>query len=134
MKTNTTVLHPDTVSKEIGNLLQAIGPDVRLQIILAIGRGEACVCHLEAILGERQAYISQQLMALREAGVITSRREGRYVFYRLLDPRLLDMLLVAWRIQARGSKAPRWRPSPMRHGCKCPNCVTFGAAKPSAKN
>ncbi len=134
MKTNATPLLPDRVAKGIGGLLQAIGPEVRLQIILAIGQGEACVCHLEAVLGERQAYISQQLMALRQAGVITSRREGRYVFYRLVDPKLLDMLHVAWRIQARGREVARWSPRPKRTPCKCPNCVSNGPAKTRAKN
>jgi DNA-binding transcriptional ArsR family regulator len=134
MKTNATPLAPEIVSKEIGSLLQAIGPEVRLQIILAIGRGEACVCHLEAVLGGRQAYISQQLMAMREAGVITSRRQGRYVFYRLVDPRLLDLLHMAWRIQARGSDELRWRQSQKRLRCNCPTCARTGRAKSSAKN
>jgi DNA-binding transcriptional ArsR family regulator len=134
MKTNATQLFPEAVSKGIGSLLQAIGPEVRLQIILAIGQGEACVCHLEAVLGERQAYISQQLMALREAGVIASRREGRYVFYRLVDPKLLDMLHVAWRIQARGRDVPRWSPTAKRNSCKCPNCASTGPTRPRARN
>jgi len=134
MKTNATPLTPEAVSQEVGSLLQAIGPEVRLQIILAIGRGEACVCHLEAILGERQAYISQQLMALREAGVITSRRQGRYVFYRLVDPKLLDLLHIAWRIQSRGSDDLRWRQSRKRHLCNCPTCASVGSAKSRTKN
>lgn len=54
---------------EIAHLLQTIGQTARLQILLAIGEGEACVCHLEAALGWRQAYLSQHLMALREAGM-----------------------------------------------------------------
>ena len=57
------------------------------------------MCHLEAVLGERQAYISQQLMAMRDVRVITSRREGRYVYYRLADARVLDLLHLAWRIR-----------------------------------
>jgi len=134
MKTNATPLAPETVSKEIGGLLQAIGPQVRLQIILAIGQGEACVCHLEAVLGGRQAYISQQLMAMREAGVITSRRQGRYVFYRLVDPKLLDLLHVAWRIRARGGDELSWRKSQKRLRCNCPTCAATGTAKSRAKN
>ena len=131
MKTNATPLSPETVSKEICSLLQAIGPEVRLQIILAIGRGESCVCHLEAILGERQAYISQQLMALREAGVITSRRDGRFVFYRLVDPKVLDLLHEAWRIQAGSDETPTWRQSRKSRQCKCPTCTSTGVAAKS---
>ena len=53
--------------KLISRLLESISKPARIQILLAIGEDEACVCHLEAVLGYRQAYISQQLMALREA-------------------------------------------------------------------
>ena len=60
--------------------LRAISQPVRLEILLAIGTGEACVCHLEAVIGQRQAYISQQLMALREAGIVKSRRDGRNIY------------------------------------------------------
>ncbi len=124
MKANTTSRGAEAVSGRISGVLQAIGPEVRLQIILAIGRGEACVCHLEAILGERQAYISQQLMALREVGVITSRREGRYVYYRLADPKVLDLLHLAWRIQGGGEHAFGWRQDRKPRPCKCPSCAT----------
>ncbi|MCX6027554.1 MAG: metalloregulator ArsR/SmtB family transcription factor [Chloroflexi bacterium] len=124
MKTNATSLGAEAVTERISGVLQAIGPEVRLQIILAIGRGEACVCHLEAILGERQAYISQQLMALREVGVITARREGRYVYYRLADPKVLDLLHLAWRIQGGGDHAFGWRQDRKPRPCKCPSCTT----------
>ena len=57
---------------KVSDLLQVISPEPRLQILLEIGEGEACVCHLEASLGYRQAYISQHLMALREAGFLNT--------------------------------------------------------------
>lgn len=46
---------------------------------MAIGSSEACVCHLEAMPGYRQAVISQHLKALREAGVLGTRRGGKYI-------------------------------------------------------
>ena len=76
----------------IASLLETISPLTRLQILLAIGTGEACVCHLETALGLRQAYISQHLMALRKADILQDRREGRYIFYRLKDAALLDLI------------------------------------------
>jgi ArsR family transcriptional regulator len=82
-------------SREIAHLLRGIGQPTRLEIILAIGSGEACVCHLEAMLGQRQAYISQHLMSLRKIGIVRSRREGRNIFYRLRDPRLLELIHLA---------------------------------------
>jgi len=124
MKTNLTTQGPAAVAERIGGFLEAIGPEARLKILLSIGRGEACVCHLEALLGLRQAYISQQLMALREVGVITARREGRYVYYRLADPKVLDLLHLAWRIQGGGDHAFGWRPDRKPRPCKCPSCAT----------
>src|SRR5512135_1089111 len=79
-------------SEKIAEVLQAISPPARLAILVAIGRGEACVCHLEAILGWRQAYLSQHLMALRKADILQDRREGRFVYYRLKDERILALL------------------------------------------
>ncbi len=103
---------------QIATLLQTIGNPARLQILLAIGEGEMCVCHLEAMLGLRQAYLSQHLMALREAGLVTDRRASRFIFYHLADPRLLGVLRQMSDLQ--GVSLPELEPSPT---CECPNCA-----------
>lgn len=72
-----------------------LGQPARLLIVLAIGEERACVCHLEAALGLRQAYISQQLMQLRAAGLVETERVGRHIFYRLADPRWLGLIRQA---------------------------------------
>jgi ArsR family transcriptional regulator len=102
---------------QITAFLQTVGHPVRLQILLAIGEGEACVCHLEATLGRRQAYLSQHLMALREASLVTDRRESRFIFYHLTDPRLLGVLRQVAEIQK--VTLPELFPSA---ACDCPNC------------
>jgi len=108
----------------IAILLETIAPLTRLQILLAIGTGEACVCHLEAALGLRQAYISQHLMALRKAELLLDRREGRYIFYRLKDPSLLDLISVSARLSGLSAETvsalinTRVNPS-----CECPQCL-----------
>ncbi len=102
----------------LSQTLQTLAPAPRLQILLAIGDGEACVCHLEASLGWRQAYLSQHLMALREAGLVTDRRESRFVFYRLANPRLLGVLHQIAEIQ--NVRLPELSPSPT---CAGPNCA-----------
>jgi DNA-binding transcriptional ArsR family regulator len=107
--------------EQIAALLQTLGQESRLQILLAIGEGEVCVCHLEATFGWRQAYLSQHLMALREAGLVTDRREGRYIFYHLADPRLLDVLHQMAEMQ--GLSLSELAPSPT---CDCPNCRKHG--------
>lgn len=71
---------------------KALAHPVRLQILDMLRSGEVCVCHMEAALGKRQAYISQQLMVLRDAGLVASRKDGLSVFYRLIDDVVLDLL------------------------------------------
>ena len=104
--------------------LEAIASPPRVAILLSIGHGEACVCHLEALLGWRQAYISQHLMALRKAGLLLDRREGRYVFYRLKDAALLDLVLASARLGGLSAETisalSEMRPSP---ACECPECT-----------
>ncbi|MBU4352925.1 MAG: metalloregulator ArsR/SmtB family transcription factor [Nanoarchaeota archaeon] len=102
---------------EMAVFLQTIGQPARLQILLAIGRGEPCVCHLEATFGWRQAYISQHLMALREAGLVIDRRHGRNIHYRLNNPALLGLIQQVAELQ--GVTLPKLAPSAE---CYCPNC------------
>lgn len=103
--------------EEIAKFLQTIGQPARLQILLAIGQGETCVCHLEATFGWRQAYISQHLMALREAGLVIDRRHGRNIHYRLKNPALLGLIQQVAELQ--GVTLPKLAPSAE---CYCPNC------------
>jgi DNA-binding transcriptional ArsR family regulator len=71
---------------------KALAHPVRLQILDMLRGGEVCVCHMEAVLGKRQAYISQQLMVLRDAGLVESRKDGLSVFYRVIDDVVFDLL------------------------------------------
>ena len=121
-------------SEKIGEFLQVIAPPARMAILLSIGRGEACVCHLEASLGWRQAYISQHLMALRKADILLDRREGRYIYYRLADLSILDLALNAARLSGLDpeSLAPfiNARKNP---ACECPHCAPVPVSSPSLK-
>ena len=106
-------------------LLRAISQPVRLEILLAIGTGEACVCHLEAAIGQRQAYISQQLMALREAGIVKSRRDGRNIYYRVSHTQILDLIQAADIASRPGSTPiPIMGPENLVGRCPCPKCHT----------
>jgi len=115
--------------------LRAISQPVKLEILLAIGTGEACVCHLEAAIGQRQAYISQQLMALREAGIVESKREGRNIFYRIKNLKILDLVQAAGQFNAKGSgtfqiAAPEILPG----DCPCPKCEADSPENPPINN
>ena len=112
------------ISEQVAEPLQAIASPQRIALLLAIGRGEACVCHLEAALGWRQAYISQHLMALRKADLLLDRREGRYVFYRLKDISLLDLIAASARLSGISAETiSALTNTQVNPACECPQCV-----------
>ena len=116
------MLVPNPPEEQISKLLSLIGQPARIQILLIIGAQEACVCHLEAVLGTRQASISQHLMALRKAGLVTAHRDGRNIFYQLTHPEIIDVLLQAAQLTGIDPEVLRSltvRPIP---NCPCPQC------------
>jgi len=97
-------------------LFKLLGHPARLAILDALREGEHCVCHLEAVLGLRQAYLSQQLMLLREAGLVKDRRDGQNIFYHVAEPRVFSV------IDAALPDAPRRKARAGRPACSCPKC------------
>jgi DNA-binding transcriptional ArsR family regulator len=69
------------------DLLKSLSNPQRLQIVCALAQGEQGVSDLERKLEIRQPSLSQHLASLREAGIITGRREAKAVFYRISDAR-----------------------------------------------
>jgi ArsR family transcriptional regulator, arsenate/arsenite/antimonite-responsive transcriptional repressor len=70
--------------RSFSRLFKALGDETRLRIVALLSHGELCVCHLEAALGLSQPRISRHLASLRAAGVVEDRREGSWVYYRLV--------------------------------------------------
>lgn len=110
-------------SKKISKLFHTLGQPARLRILIAIGKGEACVCHLEAVLGYRQAYISQHLMALRKMKLVRARREGRNIYYRLTDLEVLHLLQKAGVLMGlKPEEVCISETSVKVSNCPCPHC------------
>jgi ArsR family transcriptional regulator len=103
-------------------IFKALAHPVRLQILDILRDGEQCVCHLEAVLKLRQAYISQQLMTLRKVGLVADRKDGLRVYYRITDRAVFRVLDPARSmVEQQGLKfALVTERAP--HGCPCPNC------------
>ena len=83
--------------RKIARRLQLLSHPVRLRIVTELRKKEACVSELQAVLDRPQPYISQQLRVLRQAGIVVCRKEGRFVYYRLVDPfveQLLDDIVI----------------------------------------
>jgi DNA-binding transcriptional ArsR family regulator len=100
-------------------MLKVLTHPARLAILNILRDGEHCVCHMEAHLGLRQAYISQQLMVLREAGLIQDRRDGWNVFYRVTEPRIFAVLTAVEQIIPPENVNSLLRPAVV---CPCPKC------------
>jgi DNA-binding transcriptional ArsR family regulator len=92
----------------------------RLAILDVLRSGEACVCHLEAALGYRQAYISQQLMVLRAAGLVEDRRDGWNIYYRVIKPQVFAVIDAA-RV-AVGAERHDFDLPVLLQNCTCPKC------------
>lgn len=104
--------------------LKALTHPARLAIITVLRQDEACVCHLESVLGYRQAFISQHLMVLRDAEIVQDRRVGSNVFYRVCDRRAFKVLDA---VVERGAVAAAPLPT-----CPCPKCTQLRASLPTA--
>jgi len=104
--------------EDAANKLKMMSHPVRLQILDMLRQGEICVCHIERKLNKRQAYVSQQLMTLRDAGIVTSRRDGLQVYYRLVDDQVMALLhyLIG---------SPEQDGMEVLEGCNCPSCSTI---------
>ncbi len=103
----------ENLYRQATQLFHLLSHPARLHILDELRRGEACVCHLQALLGRPQPYISQQLRTLRDAGVIESRKLGQFVYYRLTDERV-ELLL-------QDTLGPVGKP-PLLPSCACPRC------------
>lgn len=71
--------------RPVSRFFKALGDETRLRIVALLSHGELCVCHVEAALGLTQSNASRHLGILRASGIVDSRRELSWVFYRLAD-------------------------------------------------
>ena len=89
---------PDVDVRPLSRLFRALGDETRLRIVGLLAHGELCVCHIETALALSQPNASRQLGLLRSAGIVDSRRDGTWIYYRLADQdheaveRVLDLL------------------------------------------
>lgn len=100
-------VHPEKVARVVANapdegeltrltgVFKLLGDPTRTRLLYALlEAGELCVCDLAAATGTMEATVSQSLRLLRASGVVTGRRQGRNVFYRLSDAHIRMLLDV----------------------------------------
>ncbi len=79
-------------ARNASQFLKAICHEGRLMILCHLATGEKSVTELEQLLSTRQAAVSQQLSRLRAEGLVAPRRDGKVIYYRLTDPRAIQIL------------------------------------------
>ena len=87
-------------------LLKLLANPDRLMLLCQMTQGEHSVGELEQRLGIRQPTLSQQLAVLRAEGMVSTRREGKNIFYRVADPKALRLLLTLHELYCEESETP----------------------------
>ncbi len=70
---------------DLAELFKIFGDSTRIKILWALDESEMCVCDLAFLLNMTQSAISHQLRVLKQADLVKSRRDGKIVFYSLID-------------------------------------------------
>jgi ArsR family transcriptional regulator len=102
------------VNFDMERFYQALGDSTRLRLLNLMGDKELCVCYFIEVLGQPQPKISRHLASLRASGIVSARRQGTWMHYRIVSPRhagaanvLRDTL--AWMEEDRFFQADRAR-------------------------
>jgi ArsR family transcriptional regulator len=82
---------PKKGDEDVAALCHALSDPTRLAILDRLRTGEQCVCNLVDVIGGGQSRLSFHLRTLKDAGLVTDRREGRWVHYSL-SPKAFTML------------------------------------------
>lgn len=104
-------------------LLKLLAHPFRLQILDILRRGDECVCHLSAVLGKPQPYVSQQLAILRNGGAVTDYRGGTNIFYRLADENVRRHVEAACGSRTADGEQQTHAEHRVVAGCRCPKCA-----------
>lgn len=94
-------------SFDVALLFRALADHTRLRLLNLMGDDEVCVCFLVEALGVTQPKISRHLAYLRRAGIVTARREGKWMHYRLEKPQDPHALAILSAVDASFKSNPR---------------------------
>lgn len=94
-------------AREASEFLKALAHESRLLILCILSEGEKSVGDLETILVQRQSTVSQQLARLRLDGLVTTRREGKSVYYRLANEDVRTILTALYSVYCQPPKRRR---------------------------
>jgi DNA-binding transcriptional ArsR family regulator len=79
----------------MATLFKTMGDPNRLRILWALNQGEMCVCDLAALLESSESAVSHQLRLLRQMALVSNRRQGQVLYYRLNDEHIHMLIQMA---------------------------------------
>ena len=103
---NVPCIHPEAIQTALAKMPESLALEqladfyklfadpTRLRILAALSSTELCVCDLGALLDLKQPAVSHQLRILRQSRIVTSRRDGRVLYYSLNDEHIRDVIRV----------------------------------------
>ncbi|MCZ6171677.1 ArsR/SmtB family transcription factor [Campylobacter ureolyticus] len=90
---NTKIKMPDDTSlNELADFFKIFGDSTRVRILWALSLNQMCVCDIAALLNMSQSSISHQLRVLKQNKFVKNRRDGKVVYYSLLDEHISYIL------------------------------------------
>jgi len=100
------MLNLETRNQVMLQRFQAVAEETRFQVVQLLAGGERCVCEIQDAMDAAQSRLSFHLKKLREAGLVSDRRQGRWVYYSLVPEALEEMR----EFLAEARDRERWRP------------------------
>ncbi len=101
------------------SLFKTLAHPARLAILTILRDGEQCVCHIEAMLKLRQAYISQHLKVLKDAEIVSDRRDGWNMYYHVSRPEVFGIMDAMFALTGQPEAIPH---AHAKAECPCPKC------------
>ncbi len=85
-------------SEDVAGLLRQLSHPQRLLILCSMAEGEKSVGEIEQTCGASQSAVSQFLKGMRLEGLIESRRDGKYIYYKIVDKKVLELIRSLYKI------------------------------------
>ena len=107
MSCDCSAIHEDVVKKYkkgfskskfillLSDFFKLLGDNTRISILTILDQNEVCVCDIASILNMTKSAVSHQLKVLKDAGLLTSRKQGKEVFYSFANENVKDILEIA---------------------------------------
>ncbi|MHB8970315.1 MAG: ArsR/SmtB family transcription factor [Pirellulaceae bacterium] len=76
---------PEVNLRDFLTITKALSDEQRVRVLMALQRGELCVCQVVELLGLATSTVSKHMSILKQARLVESRKEGRWIYYRLAD-------------------------------------------------